>query len=52
MVPIVDLRCRIGQGKTEATALRIVIVVQVQARLARLLADGVLDILSFEPIRV
>ena len=29
MVPIIDLRCRFGQGKTEATALHIVIVVQV-----------------------
>ena len=48
MVPIIDLRCRFGQGKTEATALHIVIVVQVEARLIGLLADRVLDILSFE----
>src|SRR5258708_16942469 len=47
MVPIIDLRCRFGQGKTEATALHIVIVVQVEARLIGLLADRVLDILSF-----
>ena len=38
MVPIIDLRCRFGQGKTEATALHIVIVVQVEARLIGLLA--------------
>jgi purine-binding chemotaxis protein CheW len=48
MVPIIDLRCRFGLGKTEATALHIVIVVQVEARLIGLLADRVLDILSFE----
>jgi purine-binding chemotaxis protein CheW len=48
MVPIIDLRCRFGQGMTEATALHIVIVVQVEARLIGLLADRVLDILSFE----
>ncbi len=48
MVPIIDLRCRFGQGKTEATPLHIVIVVQVEARLIGLLADRVLDILSFD----
>ncbi len=52
MVPIIDLRCRFGQGKTEATALHIVIVVQVEARLIGLLADRVLDILSFEASQV
>ena len=44
MVPIIDLRCRFGQGKTEATALHIVIVVQVEARLIGLLADRVLEL--------
>jgi purine-binding chemotaxis protein CheW len=52
MVPIIDLRCRFGQGKTEATPLHIVIVVQVEARLVGLLADRVLDILSFEASQV
>src|ERR1700739_4505872 len=52
MVPIIDLRCRFGQGKTEATPLHIVIVVQVEARLIGLLADRVLDILSFEANQV
>src|SRR6202140_3488958 len=52
MVPIIDLRCRFGQGKTEATAHHIVIVVQVEARLIGLLADRVLDILSFEATQV
>src|ERR1700737_4823618 len=33
MVPIIDLRCRFGQGTTEATALNIVIVGQVEGRL-------------------
>src|SRR5215472_6262438 len=32
MVPIIDLRCRFGQGMTEATPLHIVIVVQIGAR--------------------
>ena len=52
MVPIIDLRCRFGQGMTEATALHVVIVVQVGARLIGLLADRVLDILSFEASQV
>ena len=52
MVPIIDLRCRFGQGKTEATPLHIVIVVQVESRLIGLLADRVLDILSFEATQV
>jgi purine-binding chemotaxis protein CheW len=52
MVPIIDLRCCFGQGKTEATALHVVIVVQVEARLIGLLADQVLDIFSFEASQV
>jgi purine-binding chemotaxis protein CheW len=52
MVPIIDLRCRFGQGKTEATPLHVVIIVQVKSRLIGLLADRVLDILSFEASQV
>jgi purine-binding chemotaxis protein CheW len=52
MVPIIDLRCRFGQGKTEATPFHVVIIVQVEARLIGLLADRVLDILSFEANQV
>jgi purine-binding chemotaxis protein CheW len=52
MVPIIDLRCRFGQGMTEATPLHVAIVVQVGSRLIGLLADRVLDILSFEASQV
>ncbi len=52
MVPIIDLRCRFGQGLTEATALHIVIIVQVEDRQVGLLADRVLDIVSFENSQV
>ena len=48
MVPIIDLRCRFGQGLTEATPLHIVIVVQIGARHVGMLADRVLDIVSFD----
>ena len=46
MVPIIDLRCRFGQGLTEATPLHIMIIVQVDGRPVGLLADRVLDIVS------
>ncbi len=52
MVPIVDLRCRFGQGVTEATPMHIVIIVQVEDRQVGLLADRVLDIVSFEASQV
>ena len=48
MVPIIDLRCRFGQGMTEATSVHIVIIVQVGTRQVGLLADRVLDIVTFE----
>jgi purine-binding chemotaxis protein CheW len=51
-VPIVDLRCRFGQGLTDATALHIVIIVQIASRQVGLLADRVLDIVSFETTQV
>jgi len=46
MVPIIDLRCRFGQGLTQATPIHIVIIVQVGTRQVGLLADRVLDIVS------
>lgn len=52
MVPIIDLRCRFGQGLTEATPMHIVIIVQVEDMQVGLLADRVLDIVSFEPAQV
>jgi purine-binding chemotaxis protein CheW len=52
IVPIIDLRCRFGQGLTEATALHIVIIVQIATRQIGLLADRVLDIVSFETTQI
>jgi purine-binding chemotaxis protein CheW len=46
IVPIVDLRCRFGQGLTEATPLHIVIIVQIDGRQVGLIGDRVLDIIS------
>ena len=52
VVPIIDLRCRFGQGTTEATPMHVVIIVQVGNRPVGLLADRVLDIISFETSQV
>ena len=52
MVPIIDLRCRFGQGMTEATPLHVVIVVQIGARHVGLLADRVLDIVPVDAAQI
>ncbi|MCC6779800.1 MAG: chemotaxis protein CheW [Hyphomicrobiales bacterium] len=52
MVPIVDLRCRFGQGMTEASPIHIVIIVQIGARQVGLLADRVLDIVSVDTRKI
>jgi purine-binding chemotaxis protein CheW len=52
IVPIIDLRCRFGQGLTETTPLHVVIIVQIGTKQVGLLADRVLDIVSFEPAHV
>jgi len=52
MVPIIDLRCRFGQGLTEATPLHIFIVVQIGPTQVGLLADRVLDIVSFDASQI
>ena len=48
VLPIIDLRCRFGQGLTECTPTHIIIVVQMEGRQVGLLADRVLDIVAFE----
>jgi purine-binding chemotaxis protein CheW len=52
MVPIIDLRCRFSQGMTEATPIHVVIIVQIAQHQVGLLADRVLDIVSFESAQV
>jgi purine-binding chemotaxis protein CheW len=48
IVPIVDLRCRFGQGMTEPTPTHIVIIVQIGDRQVGLIGDRVLDIVSVD----
>src|SRR5262245_14655952 len=52
MVPIIDLRCRFGEGMTEASPLHVVIVVQIGAKPVGLLADRVLDIVAINASRI
>ena len=52
IVPIIDLRCRFGQGTTEATPLHIAIIVQIGSKLVGLLADRVLDIVSLDGTQI
>jgi purine-binding chemotaxis protein CheW len=52
IVPIIDLRCRFGQGLTQATPLHIVIIVQEGSKPVGLLADRVLDIVSLDPSQI
>jgi purine-binding chemotaxis protein CheW len=52
IVPIVDLRCRFGQGVTAATPAHIAIIVEIGDAQVGLLADKVLDIVAFGPSEV
>lgn len=52
IVPIVDLRCRFGQGLTETSPLHIVIIVQIGGRQIGLIGDRVLDIVSVEVAQI
>ena len=52
IVPIVDLRCRFGQGATETTPLHIIIIVQIGGRQVGLIGDRVLDIVSVDAAQI
>jgi purine-binding chemotaxis protein CheW len=46
IVPIFDLRCRFGLGKTEATNLHVIVIIAVKNRMVGILVDTVSDILT------
>jgi purine-binding chemotaxis protein CheW len=52
IVPIIDLRCRLGMGLTKTTPLHIVIIVQIDDRQVGLIGDRVLDIVSIDTARI
>jgi purine-binding chemotaxis protein CheW len=46
IVPIFDMRCRFGLGKTEISPLHVMIIVAVDNRIIGILVDAVSDILT------
>jgi purine-binding chemotaxis protein CheW len=52
IVPIIDLRCRFGNGMTDATPMHVIIVIQVDGETVGLLADRVLDIIAVDSAQI
>jgi purine-binding chemotaxis protein CheW len=52
IVPIIDLRCRFGQGLTKTTPLHIVIIAQIGSRQIGLIGDRVLDIVAVDAAEI
>jgi purine-binding chemotaxis protein CheW len=52
IVPIIDLRCRLGGGLTETTPLHIMIIVQIDGRQVGLIGDRVLDIVPVDASQI
>jgi purine-binding chemotaxis protein CheW len=52
IVPIIDLRCRFGNGLTDATPMHVIIVIQVDGETVGLLADRVLDIIAVDSAQI
>lgn len=52
IVPIIDLRCRFGNGLTDATPMHVIIVIQIDGETVGLLADRVLDIIAVDPMQI
>mgnify|MGYP000880765253 FL=1 len=49
VLPIIDLKARLGLGKGETTERSVVIVVRIGSRLVGLLVDAVSEILAADP---
>ena len=52
IVPIIDLRCRFGNGLTDATPMHVIIVIQIDGETVGLLADRVLDIIAVDQAQI
>src|SRR3954462_15678127 len=52
IVPIIDFRCRLGEGLTDTTPLHIVIIVQIDGSQIGLIGDRVLDIVSVDAAQI
>ncbi len=51
-IPIIDLRCRFGEGLTEPTPFHVFIIVKIGQQQVGLLADRVSDIISVELVNI
>jgi purine-binding chemotaxis protein CheW len=51
-IPIVDMRCRFGEGLTEPTPFHVFIIVKIGQQQVGLLADRVSDIISIDPANI
>ncbi len=49
VLPVVDLASRLGLASTDPTARHVIIVTQIEDKIAGLLVDAVSDILSLDP---
>jgi purine-binding chemotaxis protein CheW len=52
IVPIMDLRCRFGDGLTTTSPMHIMIIVQIDGRQIGLIGDRVLDIVSVDAAQI
>lgn len=52
VLPIIDLKARLGLGVSEPSARSVIIVVHIDKRLVGLLVDGVSEILAADPAQV
>jgi purine-binding chemotaxis protein CheW len=52
IVPIIDLRCRFGNGLTDATPMHVIIVIQIDGETVGLLADRMLDVIAVDPSQI
>ena len=51
-IPIVDMRCRFGEGLTEPTPFHVFIIVKIGEQQVGLLADRVSDIIAVDPTNI
>jgi len=49
ILPVIDLRCRLGWGMTEPGARHVIVVVQIGEQLQGIIVDAVNDIVSILP---
>jgi purine-binding chemotaxis protein CheW len=51
-IPIIDMRCRFGEGLTEPTPFHVFIIVKIGQQQVGLLADRVSDIIAVDPANI